>query len=120
MTVYEVKCYGGEWEDRFDDHVCAYLSKEVAEKKCEELNKQEQLDQEQIRLCAKCPLAYKSWKAKEEFEADKKEHEYYAPCIKDATAVNEDYPWSSALYCNCWQCYHDDCKYYVFEMEVEE
>lgn len=120
MTVYEIKACGGEWEDRFDDHVCAYLSKEVAEKKCAELNQQELLDREQAHLCAKCPLAYKSWKTKEEFETDKKEHEYYAPCVKDATARCEDYPWGMSIYNDCWHGCRDDCRYYIFEMEVEE
>lgn len=120
MTIFEVRFTGGEWEDRFDDHICAFMSKEAAEKKCEELNRQEQLDQEQIRLCAKCPLAYRSWGSKEAFEACKKEYEYYAPCVKDANARLEEYMRGENFYNDCWQYPRDKGKYYIFEMEVEE
>lgn len=120
MTIYEIRQCGGEYEDRFDDHVSAYVSRAAAEAELTRLEKEELAAREQRVYCNKCPLAYKNWKTMEEFEVDKKEHEYYAPCVKDAIAKCEAYVWGISVYNNCWKGFEERRHYYIEEMEVVE
>lgn len=54
MKIYQIHCYGGEWEDRFDYIESSYLSEEKAITEKERLEKED----EETMKCSECPLYY--------------------------------------------------------------
>ena len=59
MKIYEVYESSGQYEDRFDYRICAYISKEKAEQKQKELQDKEQKRLQLVNKCYnKCPLDY--------------------------------------------------------------
>lgn len=121
MRVYEVRVYGGEYEDAFDNHVAAYLSKETADKKAEELRQEMKKSQERNWICANCPVACNSYNSVEEYEADREKNKDYAPCVAAAPYEEGDYPWGKSYSCTCCNFDWDDrVDYYVKELEVIE
>lgn len=121
MRIYEVRVYGGEYEDAFDDHVAAYMSKEAADKKAEELRQEMKKSQNQNRVCAGCPISCNSYDSFEEYDADRKKYKDYAPCVAAAPYEAFDQPWGRSYSCTCYDFDWDDrVDYYVKELEVIE
>lgn len=116
MVIWEVRCYGGEYEDAFDEHVAAYMTQEAAEKKKTQLEQEEIFARKQREYCQNCPLACETFEDMGYFKAFQKEYEYYAPCVKDATVQQA----GSEFYCSCYDFGYDNLYYYVQRIEVIE
>lgn len=116
MVIWEVRCYGGEYENAFDDHIAAYMTQEAAEEKKAQLIQEEFFARKQRDYCCNCPLAFETFKDMEHFKAFQKEHEHYASCVKEAIA--EEY--ERGIFCTCYDYGDDDVDYYIQRIEVIE
>lgn len=115
MIIWEVRSCGGEYEDAFDEHVAAYMTKEAAEKKKVQLVQEETQIRKQQAYCSRCPLAFENFRDMKHFRDLQEEHKYYAPCIKDAVVGQM----GNSIYCNCYNS-GVDVEYYIEKMEVIE
>lgn len=56
MKIYQIHCYGGEWEDKYDYIVGSYLSLEKSITEKERLEKEQEDIIRQLEKCSECPL----------------------------------------------------------------
>lgn len=110
MKVYEIREFGGEYEDRYDNFHSAYLSEEKAKTVMQELKEKLKKDWAQVRICDNCPLRWLEYDNEEEFQNQKVEHLNYDKCIQEADVS-----------LSCSVCAWDIANnYYIEEIEVIE
>lgn len=114
MKIYQIHCYGGEWEDAFDYIKYSYLSKEKAEQKLKELEKNEELSRKRVDKCQTCPWIWDYRKDKSELRNQTQEYcKDFKPCAYD----EDDYYEND---CENYKSSFDNYSYRIEEVEIIE
>lgn len=125
MKIYQIHCYGGEWEDSFDYILSSYANEYKAIEKLKELNN---IEDDKCH-CNRCPI-FKSCKECEHLQVCILEHDGcdYKYCNKRTIELIGDYcnnfsqdkDYQDGICCTNAHFYDDDRNYSIEEVEVIE
>ena len=112
MKIYQIHQYGGEWEDRYDYILGSYLHKERAEEALVVVQMDDEIQFQQSRHCADCPVVCDLDTDDVELLSEKcRQH-----CDR---FVLEEYD-DGCPECANWQSYYEKPNYRIKEVEVIE